>query len=216
MRTANEIIFKALAFVAALATVCAAEPKTIGHDGAPIAQIKESLICCPEDVVRLDGWASIDPGGDISAWIWKIDGGKTLDTSVESGELEWLAPSAPKSYLVTLQVKDNEGNLSICDTATLHVMDSPPRARVGSDTTVLVGARVRFAPTIMAHCGKPALYEWDIDADGVFEYRSRNNGNALHAFAKPGEYRARFRVTDSFGRQGGGIRTITVIAAERR
>ncbi len=180
--------------------------------GRPIARLKESLICCPGDSVTLDGWASLDPGGEVYYWIWRIGGASDDERTTEFGELTIRAPNTPQTYTVILRVQDREGNASAPDSAMLHVMDSPPRARVGADTTIKIGVRIQFEPRVVTHCSRASVFEWDLDDDGQYEYRSNRNGRTTKTYYKPGIYRARFRVTDNRGRQAGGIRTITVTA----
>lgn len=179
-------------------------------DGMPLARVSESVICCPKDPVSLDGWASIDVGGEVDTWLWDLNGDGEVDTTSQAGELRIFAPRKPGSYSVVLRVRDNEGNVSSPDTAALHVMDSPPAVALGPDTTVKVGVRVPFVPRITCHCGKPVNYEWDLDDDGVYEYRSRRHGRTSRVYYRPGRFRVRFRVTDELGRQAGAIRRITV------
>lgn len=185
-------------------------------DGIPIAKIKESVICCPLDKVYIDGWASIDVGGEIKRWYWDLDGDGETDTTSEAGELAITAPREPKSYLVILTVKDNDGNRSAPDSATMHVMKSPPRVKLGPDTTVKIGVRVFFSPEVRSNCSTPERYEWDFNNDGDPEYRSSHDGNTSRVYYKPGKYYARFKVTDSLGKRTGGIRTIIVSGRHQR
>ncbi|MDD5673810.1 MAG: hypothetical protein PHC61_06595, partial [Chitinivibrionales bacterium] len=53
----------------------------------PIAKIGESKICCPGDSISLDGWASIEIGGDIMEWLWDYNGDSKVDTITKTGEL---------------------------------------------------------------------------------------------------------------------------------
>ncbi|MBD3317760.1 MAG: hypothetical protein GF344_18390, partial [Chitinivibrionales bacterium] len=120
-------------------SVLAANPVdsgTVAEGGVPVAKIGESVICCPKDDVRFDGWASIDVGGEVDAWLWDLDGDGEIDTTCAGGELRTIAPEKPGSYNVFLYVRDNEKNLSAPDTSTLHVLSGPPRVEMGSDTTV--------------------------------------------------------------------------------
>jgi hypothetical protein len=193
--------------------VCAASALTSADQRErPIARIKESLICCPGDSIILDGWASIDPGGEVLAWIWGMEALPGKSVSSETGELVIEAPRDPKTYVVTLRVRDRDGNESAPDTAMLHVMSSPPRASARPDTAVKIGVRVQFAPMVVTHCDDATLFEWDFDDDGRYEYRSKRNGRTSKAFFKPGVYTTRFRVTDSRGQQAGALRTIRVSA----
>jgi hypothetical protein len=193
-------------------SLCAmsADSSDTSTGGVPVARVTESVICCPGDPVRLDGWASIDVGGEVDAWLWDVTGDGEVDTTCPGGELRMAAPSRPGTHGMYLRVRDNEGNVSGPDTAVLHVMDSPPVVELGPDTTVKIGVRVSLVPRITAHCGTPVLYEWDLDDDGTYEYHSRRHGRTSRVYFRPGTFRVRFRVTDDLDRRGGGIRTIVV------
>ena len=201
--------------IAAAAQAPAAEKK-VEADGMPIAKIKESVICCPIEEICIDGWASIDVGGEIKRWYWDIDGDGEVDSTTEGGELALRAPREPKTYLVILTVEDNDGNMSVPDSATMHVMKSPPRVTLGPDTTVKIGVRVFFRPRVRSNCSTPERYEWDFDNDGTPEYHSSHDGNTSRVYYKPGTYYARFKVIDSLGNRSGGMRTIVVGGRHRR
>ena len=196
---------------AAVAATRAADKQLLPTDGRPIARIKESIICCPREEVHLDGWASIDVGGEVVEWLWDLNYDGRPDTTSTTGEMAIAAPSKSSSYSVVLRVRDNDGNISEADTATVHVMDVPPSVNMRADTTVKVGVRVAFRPEIRYVCAEPAHYEWDFDNDGTAEYRSRSNGNTSKVYYTPGRYQAKFRVIDTYGREGGVLTTVNVV-----
>jgi len=185
-------------------------------DAAPIARIKESLISCPADTVILDGWASIDIGGEIDVWHWNINFDPPIDTLTLSGELKIIAPQVPRIYTITLSVINMQGAHSAPDSATLVVMDSRPRVSIGKDTVIRIGTRVQFSPHIRFNCGNGVLYEWDFNNDEIFEYSSDDNPRTTRIYRKPGRYYARFRVKDCFGKESGGVRIIEVVGSSIR
>ena len=132
----------------------------------PIAKIGESLVCCPNDSIMLDGWASIDIGGEVVEWLWDLNGDNKVDTITKTGELVVASPRTPSSYIIHLKVKDNQGNISSADSAIVHVMNSTPLISIGHDTTVKAGIRMHFEPAITVSCGKIIRYEWDFNEDG--------------------------------------------------
>lgn len=202
-----------LAFGLLCATAVSATPQGLptATDGRPIARIKESIICCPREDVNLDGWASIDVGGEVVEWLWDFTEDGTPDTVSTTGEMIVPAPATSSSYSVILTVRDNDGNLSRPDTATVHVMSTAPRVSMRADTTVKVGVRVRFHPQVTWVCGEPSQYEWDFDNDGTAEYRSPTNGNTSKVYYTPGRYLAKLRVIDSYGNESGALTTIRVV-----
>jgi PKD repeat protein len=196
-----------------LVGLCFAGTDSLRSDGIPIARIGESIICCPLDTIELDGWASIDIGGEVQVWYWSI--GAEREHSALSGEARIIAPEKPGTYQVILKVADNQGNISPPDTGTLHVMHAPPKVTLRSDTTVKIGVRIDFSPEVVSHCSKVVSFEWDFNNDGTFEYRSGWHGRTSRTYNRPGRYRARFRVVDDLGREAGGIRTITITGSHR-
>jgi PKD repeat protein len=146
----------------------------------------------------------------VVQWLWDVDGDGRVDYSSDRGEYRMTAPRRPGSYRVTLRVRDNDNNFSAPDSATLHVMNGRPQVDPGRDITVKVGTRVLFRPTVTSHCSTILRYEWDLDDDGTSEYSSRTDGNTSQIYHRAGRYRARLRTRDSFGRETGGLRIITV------
>jgi len=193
-----------------LATRIHAEGKPGASGDLPIAKIRESIVCCPLDTVVFNGWASIVAHGEIVLWMWDLDGNGATDTVCTSGELKFVAPFNSKSTIIILRVKDSHDNMSEPDSATFHIMNSPPMAKCGADTTIRIGTRVNFNPEVTSNCSKIVRYEWDFNDDGKPEYRSTENGNTSRVYNKIGRFYARFKVADEFGRETGGIRIISV------
>jgi hypothetical protein len=205
----SQLLGRALVFALISTATATAAPKPTG--GRPIARIKESVICCPREDVYLDGWASIDVRGEVVEWLWDFTEDGVADTMSTTGEMIVPAPVKSSSYSVILTVRDNEGNLSAPDTATVHVMNTAPRVSMRSDTTVKVRIRVRFHPEVSWVCSEPSRYEWDFGNDGTAEYHSPSNGNTSKVYYTPGRYLARFRVVDGLGNEGGALTTIRVV-----
>lgn len=188
-----------------------AQPPQAPSDGRPIARIKGNVICCPREPVQLDGWASIDVGGEIVEWQWDVTEDGITDTSAATGEMVLPAPRKSSIYSVILRVKDNQGNISDPDTVLVHVMEVAPKTYMRSDTTVKVGTRVTFKPTIHWVCAEPAKFEWDFDDDGTPEHRSTTDGATTKVYYTPGKYYANFRVIDKYGREAGLRTCVTVV-----
>jgi PKD repeat protein len=181
-------------------------------DGVPVAKLRESIICCPGDSMVLDGWASVDPGGEVVEWLWDTNGDGIVDAATDRGELHMTAPARTATLHITLRVRDNSGNVSAADSAVLHVINSRPRIVLPSDTTVMMGARVTFQPRVATECGRIQLYQWDFDEDGNYEHKSSENGVTSRVYYRPGHYIARLLVVDSNGHEAGGVISVTVQA----
>jgi len=198
-------------FLCAGTGLFASDTAETAAEGIPIARIKESIVCCPQESVTIDGWASIDPGGEVAQWQWDLGGDGKPDRITEQGELTIVTPRESRTYRVVLRVRDNAGNLSAPETASVCVMNAAPQVRMPADTTVKLGARVYFRPAVRTICGTIGRYEWDFDDNGTYEYSSRDNGNTSRPYYRPGRYLAKMRVVDSNGREGGGVMIINVV-----
>jgi hypothetical protein len=141
-----------------------------------------------------------------------MTGDGAVDTITDAGEISVFAPEKSRTCRVILAVRDNEGNLSAPDTAMFHVMESRPSVREMPDVTVQAGTRVLFEPEVGVTCSAIARYEWDLDDDGNYEYRSRVSGSTSKVYLRPGKYRTHFRVIDDVGKESGCVRLVTVIA----
>lgn len=178
--------------------------------GMPIARIKESLVCCPQESITVDGWASVDPGGEVVQWQWDVGGDGRADRLTDKGDIQLLSPREARTYRVILRVLDNAGNLSAPETASVCVMNAPPRVSMPADTVIKLGARMLFRPDVRTTCGTIERYEWDFDDDNTYEHTSRESGNTSRPYYRPGRYLAKLRVVDSNGRQAGGVTIINV------
>jgi hypothetical protein len=66
------------------------------------------------------------------------------------------------------------------------------------------------APDTVVAFGAPVRFEWDFDGDGTFEQDTGTVPRARHAYAQPGTYVARVRVTGPGGTVGQRAHTFTV------
>ncbi|MBU4189720.1 MAG: peptidylprolyl isomerase [Candidatus Thermoplasmatota archaeon] len=74
-----------------------------------------------------------------------------------------------------------------------------PIADAGANQTADVGIPVLFNGAGKDSDGKIALYEWDFDNDGIYEYSNKTTGSATHTYNETGVYTACLRVTDDKG-----------------
>ena len=81
----------------------------------------DQVITLPIDIVLLDGNASSDPDGTISAWLWtKISGPASVTISKPDSSKTLVKTLAMGVYQFELTVKDN-GGLSAKDTVQIIV-----------------------------------------------------------------------------------------------
>ena len=74
-----------------------------------------------------------------------------------------------------------------------------PNVDAGGPYTAGIGEPVSFEGTASDISGEIALYEWDFESDGTYDWSSGTTGSTTHAYADAGEYSAVLRVTDDDG-----------------
>lgn len=109
--------------------------------------------------------------------------------------------TTPGTYEATLQVTDND-NQTATDSVTITVLETgtPTAAADADPASGIVPLNVSFQGTGNDPDGAIALYEWDFDGDGTYDWSSGSSGNATHVYNQVGRYTARLRVTDYQGK----------------
>ncbi|HEX6849617.1 MAG TPA: kelch repeat-containing protein [Chitinophagaceae bacterium] len=105
------------------------------------------VITLPTDSVSLDGSASNDPDGMISAWLWKkISGPASFNITNSAAAKSIVRDLTAGTYLYELTVTDNKG-LSAKDTMQVIVNDPsqpnrPPVANAGADQAIALPTNI--------------------------------------------------------------------------
>jgi PKD domain len=87
----------------------------------------------------------------------------------------------------------------------------PPVAQFTMTNPVAVGDNAIFNGSASRDVdGSIAKYEWDLNNDGVFEFRSTVFSNANHRYATPGTVTIKLRVTDNQGKSTTTSKVLTV------
>ena len=109
------------------------------------------------------------------------------------------------------------GHFSNFSVFAIYGSNIAPVADAGEDQTVGIGQVVTLHGTGIDPDvdGRIALYEWDFDGDGVFDYQSTTSGVVTHSYDGPGTYKARLRITDTQGATGFDMVVITVGESEK-
>ncbi|MEM2870517.1 MAG: CARDB domain-containing protein [Thermoplasmata archaeon] len=126
-------------------------------------------------------------------------------------ELAWVAPVADLNVSVRLDPRRRLAeDFETDNDLTLFIpANHPPIASAGGNRTITAGDKIELHP----HADDPdvileggvrvpgyiALYEWDLNGDGVYEHNSTISGDVTAVFHTPGRYMIRFRVTDDQG-----------------
>ncbi|WP_175483123.1 PKD domain-containing protein [Salinihabitans flavidus] len=177
----------------------------------PVAQAGPDRTICPGDTLRFDAGESLDPDGEITAWIWEFSDGVSLSGPVVERRFD-----DPGAMEVRLRLRDDSG--AACgvtgDTARILV-NAPPGVDAGPDRSLPVGAAhdvLRVDATgARDPDGQGLRISWDF-GDG-----NRAAGAvARHSYAAPGEYTLTVRAEDSTGLACGvATDTATITALSR-
>lgn len=149
----------------------------------------------PGETVQLDGSDSIDNIGVVD-YYWDIH---EDDGYEETGAKVTTTFTTAGTKTVKLQVRDAAGNTDI-DTVAITVENpadtTPPDADAGADKTVTTGGTVTFDGSGSTDNRAIDTYEWDINADGLYE---KTGVSVAHTFETAGTTQVALRVTDTAG-----------------
>ena len=85
------------------------------------------------------------------------------------------------------------------DSNETTVPNLPPEVSAGNDVVVTQGEVAQLRGTATDPDGLVALYEWDFDGDGTYDWSNGTTGRAHWTYDTPGNYTAKLRVTDNIG-----------------
>lgn len=156
-----------------------------------------------------------DPDGRISEYDWDFENDGVWDYSGPEGFVSHVY-HAPGEYLALLKVADN-GTPPLNDTdicrLTVYVRNQPPSANAGPALTAVAGEPVVLAGRGFDPDGDIAIYEWDFNGDGRWDWNSTATGAAGWTYYEPGSWSAILRVTDNgpIPRSDTAATTVTVV-----
>ena len=162
----------------------------------PVATI-DSITPSPAEkgwTVSFSGTES-DSDGTVTGYQWNssIDGELSTNEDFSTSELSL------GNHTITLWVQDNDGDWSDANSESLLIYTIPV-AIAGDDITVNSGDDdVKFRGRGTDEDGNIALYEWDFDGDGIYDWSSSENGRTTYIYNNKGTFTAVLRVTDNDG-----------------
>ncbi len=153
-----------------------------------------------------------DPTGSIAQYEWDFEGDGTYDSdSTVSGNAHYVYDYVG-TFDATVRVTDNDGYTKT-DSLTITVIQAPPVAAAdAAPREGNVPLTVDFSGSGTDQDGTIALYEWDFEDDGTYDFNSAISGDTTYNYAAPGTYTATLRVTDNDGLSSTDTVTITVNA----
>jgi hypothetical protein len=173
----------------------------------PIARAGfDKILQLPADSILLDGSASSDPDGQITAYAWSVISGPLVYQFDDLFSAKTIIKNlAAGSYLVELMITDNNG-ATTRDTLAINVLpipgNIPPVAIAGMDETILLPAdsasldgTSSFDPD-----GSIVTYEWaQLDGPAPAIIKDINSTQTLVTIPQEGTYHFRLKVTDNKG-----------------
>jgi PKD repeat protein/pimeloyl-ACP methyl ester carboxylesterase len=143
---------------------------------------------------------SLNKYKDIVKYEWDFDGKLVYDfSSLESGEAIFTY-TGEGAFPAALRVTDKNG---VTNTYTININvernpDAPAVYLNASPLKAIAPCKVFFKGDALCPQGI-SKYEWDFDADGVFDACSLESGEVVKSYSLPGKYSAEFRVTSIDG-----------------
>ena len=142
---------------------------------APVADADGPYVIDFGADLQLDGSASIDPDGSagdsIVSYEWDLDGDGIFSDAAGATPLvpaiRMVGLATDQPLPVQLRVTDSFGMTDVADTQLTIVRNHPPTADPNGPYTVAEGTQLRLDATGSTDDWGIALYEWDLDYDGI-------------------------------------------------
>ncbi len=134
----------------------------------------------------------------IERFSWDFDGDGGFDRTEVIGSNQTFTYRTPGTYNALLRITDRNGK-EANGFVTIEVGNKPPVvAAEASPSNGQIPLLVNFNALATDSDGI-ALYEWDFEGDGVFDYSSPTSGNTSFNYETAGTFQAVVRVTDTLG-----------------
>jgi PKD repeat protein len=159
----------------------------------------------------------IDPEGNIASYQWDFDGDGGWDYSGPEGTALFTY-NVVGEYTAYLKVTDgampSANDTDYCK-LTIYPRNVRPLALAGQDLSATAGEPVTMVGKASDAEDSIALYEWDFDGDGAYDWSSNVSGVAVWRYPQPGTFTAYLRVTDGAPIAASDVSTTTVVVAPR-
>jgi len=146
--------------------------------------------------IRFDGGGSYDRDGTVKEYKFIFGDGEETDWVDEQVATHTYADDG--DFYVRLLVKDNVSaeSGSYSDQVRVNIYNRAPVADAGDDLAGEMDEELQFSGSGTDKDGEIALFEWDFDGDGTYDWSDHDSGETTYSYAEPGNYKAKFRVTD--------------------
>jgi len=165
--------------------------------------------------VELNG-TGFDPDGAIVTYEWDFENDGNWDFNGLSGNGSHIYES-PGTYNAVLRVTDNgtppANDTDLCR-VKIYSTNQKPSANAGPPLTATAGEAILLSGGGQDPDGDIALYEWDFEGDGRWDWSSKATGAATRTYYATGTWTARLRVSDNgpIPKTDTASTTVTVVA----
>jgi len=135
-----------------------------------------------------------DEDGEIVEYEWF----SSIDKVISTNKTFSKSDLSLGKHIIILSVMDNDGKWSESESFELFIYTNPI-AHAGDDITIVPGTTVQFAGAGTDEDGEIVKYEWDLNGDGIFEFKSENTGLTTFIYNSEGSFTVTLRVTDNDG-----------------
>jgi hypothetical protein len=163
---------------------------------APVAFAGMDTTVSIGDLVNLRGKGT-EVYGSIIERAWDVGATGTFRFS-SAGDTSLLAPSVPTTYVCSLRVTDDDGQVSK-DVVVVNVIKDAPAVFAGNDTTIAVGQPFTLTGSATQNFGTLVMYKWDWQDNGSWDDSSTSNRTTTFTATQGGTRTVLFGVRDDDG-----------------
>jgi hypothetical protein len=182
----------------------------------PLADAGPDLKCEVDTPLIFNGTGT-DADGLIMRYEWDFENDDRWDYSGSTGTVahQYFAPG---DHIALLRVTDSAipagFDTDMCK-VTAYPRNQRPAANAGNPVTATAGDPVVIVGKGSDPEDAVALYEWDLDGDGRWDWSSETTGTVTWRYWVAGTYAARLRVTDGSPIPASDISSVTVTVLQK-
>jgi hypothetical protein len=207
MRPRPLLLLAAVALLAATGTAVAAD------NTAPMADAGVDQTVVVNSTVYLDGNASVDPDGEITAVSWSIErpDGETISPDCADCRRTAFDATALGQYTVTLTVTDDDGATRSDTLYVTTATDRGPDVSVSGPNATAPGSTATVTATVSADQASLESLAWLVNGS-VVERTSLDGASANHSFSHSFDEAVPVRavVYDTLGNRGSATHRVSV------
>lgn len=138
--------------------------------------------------------------GSIVSYEWDFENDGTFDhSSTVTGTVSHTY-SAVGSYVAVCRVTDNDGLTGSARTNTTSIAAQPPGSPTVTASASPTSGNANLTVSFDGQADEPiALWEWDFDGNGVYDFSSASSPATSHTYDQGGIFKATLRATDQEG-----------------